>query len=69
MRGFVQAASVLSDNVWAIKGYRQRITTKQLKAIRLAEDPGAWFYNGIGYTLKSSYVGVGVHEVWLEPRS
>lgn len=57
----------LHNNHWAWPGFRQRVTTKQLKAI-LLEDPEPFLVRGEGMVLRRKNLGAGVHEIWMEKR-
>ncbi len=61
-----EASDIVSDSHWTVKEFRQRVTKKELQAIRLTEAV-PWFRNGEACSLKHRHVGVGVYEIWLVP--
>lgn len=62
------ATDIVHVNHWTMPGvFKQRVTTKDLRIIRLTEDT-PWFVQGRGMELKSKSVGAGVHEIWMVER-
>jgi hypothetical protein len=61
------SSGLLDDGHWRFPGFKQRVTTKQLKTI-LLEDPEPFFVRGQGCVLKHKRLGAGVHEVWMVVR-
>ena len=57
--------SILSNNHWCMKGYKQRITRKQLQEILLSEEDKIIRGGDLCY-MKKKALGVGVYEIWFE---
>jgi len=61
------ASTIVSDNHWNVRGFRQRVTRKELRTIRLTEAT-PWLRNGESCELKHKYVGAGIYEIWMEAK-
>ena len=60
-----EPGTILSDNHWTVRDYKQRVEAKQLKALIL-EGHDTIFRNGIICELKRKALGFGIYDIWYE---
>jgi hypothetical protein len=61
------AGNCLSNNHWTVRSYRQRVETKQLRALIL-EGHDTICRNGQLCEMKKKALGFGIYDIWYEEK-